>query len=158
MKRMLRALALRAAVLITVSTLAQAQEAAPAAPESAGSQAAPAVRLSSRERRAQLAVALEPVALAPNAKVDPDMEADCKFEDALGADVGKNRYNVGANPFRGTCHVFHQHTKRLGKDLASWIKDVSYKVDNPMLDGNDDTDADTDVATIADLAASAAAH
>lgn len=145
-----------------------------------------------------LAVALEPVTLAPNAKVDPELEADCKFEDIVAADVRKRlhharlgggkptgddarllriavtdvsgatggvytgtksirihatllvngkveretdiyRYNVGGNPFRGTCHIFRQHTKRLGKDLASWIKDAHYKVDDkPVGDQDDD--------------------
>lgn len=50
------------------------------------------------------------------------------------------RYNTGGNPFRGTCHIFRQHTKRLGKDLASWIKDARYKVDDRPLGDKDDAD------------------
>ena len=55
----------------------------------------------------------------------------------LERETDMTRVNVGANPFRGTCHVLHQHTKRLGKDVAHWIKDERYKLlDTP----DDDTD------------------
>lgn len=146
-----------------------------------------------------LAVALEPVTLAPNAKLDPELEADCKFEEILGVDVSKMlhhyhlgggkpmgndarllrltvtdvsgasggvysgtksmrvhaallvdgkieretdlyRYNTGGNPFRGTCHIFRQHTKKLGKDVASWIKDARYKTDDKAMGEKDDVE------------------
>ncbi len=211
MKSTLGGLAL---LCLVAGTPVRAQD---SASESTDSQKPSAVRVSQRDRFAQLAVVLEPVTLAPDAKVDPDMEADCRFEEALGTDVGKMlrhyhlgggkvkgtearvlrisivevtgktggawsgsksmrihaallvdgkpereadmyRYNTGANPFRGTCHVFRQHTKRLGKDLASWIKNPSYKVDNPMLDEKDDSDVEVNGAPSADLGASATAH
>ena len=48
------------------------------------------------------------------------------------------RYNTGGNPFRSTCHIFHQHTRRLGRDLAGWIKDENYKAEEtPMVEGED---------------------
>ncbi len=154
--------------------------------------------------------------MAPDAKVDPALEADCRFEEVLGKDVGKMlhhyhlgggkakgddhralrisivevtgqtggawtgsksmrihlqllvdgkpereadmyRYNNGANPFRGTCHVFRQHTKRLGKDIASWIKNPAYKAGDAMSGDKEDEDDDTE-GPATDLPASAAAH
>jgi hypothetical protein len=148
-------------------------------------------------RVAALAVAFEPVTLAPGAKVDPELEADCKFEEIVATDVGKMlhhfhlgggkptgndarllriavtdvsgesggiytgtksmrihvtlvvngkveretdlyRYNTGGNPFRGTCHIFRQHTRKLGKDVSAWIKDANYHPDDqPVWDKDD---------------------
>ena len=161
--------------------------------------AAPAPVSTRRGRRsASDAVALE-VTLAPNAKVDPELEADCKFEEIVATDVAKRlrhyrlggskptgtdarvlrvavtdvsgesggvwtgtksirvhaslvvdgqveretdiyRYNTAGNPFRSTCHIFRQHTKRLGHDLASWIRDSSYKVDDRPMGDKDEAD------------------
>ena len=195
--------ALRVLCGLAFAVAVQAQE-APAAAEDVDDAATPAAAPAARKlhgRRAMaaaLAVALEPVTLASNAKVDPELEADCKFEEIVQADVAKAlhharlggtkptgsdarmlriavtdvsgaaggvytgtksirvhatlvvdgtieretdiyRYNVGGNPFRGTCHIFRQHTKRLGRDLTSWIKDASYKADErPM--GEDDAE------------------
>ena len=194
---------------LAVAGAAHAQDAASAPVASAPAASAadepdvdapqPVVRTRGRRAAAALAVALEPVTLAPGAKVDPELAADCKFEDIIGADVRKMlhhyhlgggkptgndarllrvavtdvsgesggvysgtkslrihatlvvdgkveretdiyRYNTGGNPFRGTCHIFRQHTKRLGKDLASWIKDASYKADNQPLSEKDDAE------------------
>lgn len=58
----------------------------------------------------------------------------------LERETDMTRVNVGANPFRGTCHVLRQHTKRLGKDVASWLKDERFTPadapydDEPMKD------------------------
>lgn len=196
-------LALRVVGGLSIAAAVHAQEAA-SAPAIAGvaptKEAVPApapAGLDGRRGLAALAVALEPVTLAPNAKVDPELEADCKFEEIVRADVAKGlhharlggtkptgadarvlriavtdvsgaaggvytgtksirvhatllvdgkveretdvyRYNVGGNPFRGTCHIFRQHTKRLGRDLVSWIKDAGYRVeDKPMGEDHD---------------------
>jgi hypothetical protein len=158
-----------------------------------------AAPLRGRRAVAALAVALEPVTLAPNANIDPDLLGACNFEEFVGVDVAKMlrhyrlgggkptgndarvlriavtdisgstggvytgtksirihatllvdgkvdretdiyRYNTGGNPFRGTCHIFRQHTKRLGKDLAAWIKDARYKVDDRAMGDKDDAD------------------
>lgn len=200
--------ALRILCGLAIAGAAHAQGTVAAAPASAVAEgtapaatavAEPAPAKARRGRRSLpgLAVALEPVTLAPNAKVDADLEKDCRFEDIVGTDVGKMlahyrlgggkptgddervlriavtdvagesggvysgtksirihaalvvdgkveretdiyRYNVGGNPFRGTCHIFRQHTRRIGKDIASWIKDPAYKVEaQPMGDKDD---------------------
>ena len=84
MKRTSGRLALCAAACMLLATAIHAEETATAPAKSA-------VRMEARESLAQLAVALKPVTLAPDAKVDPQLEADCKFEEALGTDVGKTR-------------------------------------------------------------------
>jgi hypothetical protein len=193
---------------LALAHVAHAQEALAARPAAASATpapaSAPAAPLAAQPARRRvdgpaLAVALEPVTLAPDAKVDPELEADCRFEEIVGVDVGKMlhhyhlgggrptggdarvlriavtdvsgssggvysgtksirvhatllidgkvdretdiyRYNVGGNPFRGTCHIFRQHTRRLGKDMASWIKDANYKVDDLPVEGKDDAE------------------
>lgn len=181
---------------------AASASAATAPPDEALADEAPVPVARVRGRRAAaaaMAVALEPVTLAPGAKVDPALEADCKFEDIVGTDVGRMlhhfhlgggkpsgndarvlriavtdvsgesggvytgtksirvhatlvvdgkveretdfyRYNTGGNPFRGTCHIFRQHTKRLGRDLAAWVKDASYKADTQAVGEKDDAE------------------
>jgi hypothetical protein len=165
-----------------------------AAPAPASKRVRPA-KVSARTRAA--AVVLE-VTLAPNAKVDPELEADCKFEAILATDVSKAlhharlgggkptgtdervlqvqitdvsgesggvytgtksmrvhvalvidgkvsdetdlyRYNTGGNPFRGTCHIFRQHTRRLGRDLVGWIKDENFNADDAPMGANDES-------------------
>jgi hypothetical protein len=195
-------LALRVLCGLAMATVVQAQEAPAAsvdADDAATPTTAPAAKLRGRRAVAALAVALDPVTLAPNAKVDPELEADCKFEEIVRADVAKRlhharlggtkptgsdarvlrievtdvsgaaggvytgtksirihatlvvdgkveretdlyRYNVGGNPFRGTCHIFRQHTKRLGKDLTSWIKDASYRAEDKPMGEDDDAE------------------
>lgn len=198
-------LTLRVVCGLVVTVAVHAQEAAPAAASAAGSSATQAVPVPAvpavhgRRGAAELAVALEPVTLAANAKVDPELEADCKFEEIVRADVAKAlhharlggtkptgsdarvlriavtdvsgsaggvytgtksirvhatllvdgqveretdvyRYNVAGNPFRGTCHIFRQHTKRLGRDLAAWIKDSGYRDDDKPLGEDDDAE------------------
>ena len=155
----------------------------------------PAARSSGRSR--PLPVTLD-VVLAPNAKVDPELESDCKFEQILATDVAKAlhharlgggkptgtdarllklqitdvsgesggvytgtksmrvhaalvvdgqvadetdlyRYNTGGNPFRGTCHIFRQHTKRLGRDLAGWLKDENFQADESPMGANEES-------------------
>jgi hypothetical protein len=190
---------------LSIAAAVHAQQAASApaiADEAPTKEAVPApapAGLHGRRGVAALAVALEPVTLAPNAKVDPELEADCKFEEIVRADVAKRlhharlggtkptgadarvlrvavtdvsgaaggvytgtksirihatllvdgkveretdvyRYNVGGNPFRGTCHIFRQHTKRLGKDLVSWIKDEGYRVEDKPMGEDDDAE------------------
>jgi hypothetical protein len=180
---------------------AEGPPAAASAPEASASMSAPARKAAAKaSRRASrsnaLAVALD-VTLAPNAKVDPELEADCKFEELLATDASKAlrharlggvkpsghderllkvqitdvsgesggvytgtksmrvhvalvvdgkvsdetdfyRYNTGGNPFRGTCHIIRQHTKRLGRDLAGWVKDENFRAeDAPMGDSDE---------------------
>lgn len=55
--------------------------------------------------------------------------------------------NVGANPFRGTCHVLHQHTKKLGSNIAQWLKD------EPILSREEPADDAGDAETKDDKAA-----
>jgi hypothetical protein len=62
----------------------------------------------------------------------------------LERETDMTRVNVGANPFRGTCHVLHQHTKTLGRDVARWLKDERYKVFNTPDDEPDEPDAADD--------------
>jgi hypothetical protein len=182
-----------------------AQASAPAAATSAvtADVAIPVAPPAVKQKRARatlpgLAVALD-VTLAPDAKVDPELEADCRFEEIVATDVAKTlshqhlgggkptgddlrvlrvavtdvsgssggvytgtksirvhaalvvdgkveretdlyRYNVGGNPFRGTCHIFRQHTKRLGRDLSAWVKDASYRAENQPMGDKDDAD------------------
>lgn len=196
--------ALQLVSALACADIAHAQESAsaPAPANAATTVEPPPTAPSQRGRQAastSLAVALAPVTLAANAKVDPALEADCKFEEIVGTDVGRMlrhyhlgggkttgsdarvlriavtdvsgesggvysgtksmrihaellvdgkidretdmyRYNTGGNPFRGTCHIFRQHTKRLGKDLASWIKDARYKADDQATEEKDDAE------------------
>jgi hypothetical protein len=197
--RAIAVLQILSGLLFVGAAHAQDPEPAASAADSSEIESLPEAPLRGRQALAALAVALEPVTLAPNAKVDPALEADCKFEEIVGIDVAKRlkharlgggkpkgsdprllrlavtdvsgesggiysgtksirihatllidgkvdretdiyRYNVGGNPFRGTCHLFRQHTKRLGKDLVSWIKDKNYRVDDHPMGDKDEAD------------------
>jgi hypothetical protein len=66
------------------------------------------------------------------------VHAQLLIDGKLERETDMTRVNVGANPFRGTCHVLHQHTKKLGKDVASWLKDERYKLlDTPDEDAGE---------------------
>lgn len=206
--RAFHALPILSALALAGAATVHAQDAAPAAPAPAVADSPASTRpmlpeptaRARRERRemAGPGVALD-VTLAPNAKVDPQLEADCRFEEIVAVDVAKAlghrhlggakptgddarvlrvavtdvsgesggvytgtksirvhatlvvdgkveretdiyRYNTGGNPFRGTCHIFRQHTKRLGRDLTAWVRDSSYKADQQPLGDKDDAD------------------
>jgi len=86
---------------LLVVGVAHAQDREPAASAPASSEVEsfiPEPPLRGREALAALAVALEPVTVAANAKVDPELEADCKFEEIVGIDVAWTTRSKAAAP------------------------------------------------------------